>query len=49
MNPIEKLLGLVKDLRIRFAIAMIGNLIVFLFLATYFKQFIPNLPPELNF
>tara|TARA_Y100001968_G_C19289992_1_gene683715 strand:- start:268 stop:438 length:171 start_codon:yes stop_codon:yes gene_type:complete len=44
----EKVLPLVKDLRVRFALAMIGNLVVLWFLATYFKNLIPNLPPELQ-
>ena len=40
-------LSLFKDLRIRFAIAMIGNLFILWFLASYFKNIIPNLPEEL--
>ncbi len=40
----ETLLPLVKDLRIRFAMAMLGNVIVLWFLVTYFKKFIPDLP-----
>ena len=48
MEPLVKLLELVKDLRVRFALAMLGNLFILWFLANYFKQFIPNLPPELQ-
>ena len=48
MELLQKLLGLVKDLRVRFALAMLGNIFILWFLATYFKQFIPNLPPELS-
>ena len=43
----ETILPMVKDLRVRFALAMLGNLIALLFLATYFKNLIPDLPPEL--
>ena len=48
MAQLEKFLEIAKDLRVRFAIAMIGNIFILWFLATYFKQFIPNLPPELS-
>lgn len=44
----EKLLPLVKDLRVRFALAMTGNILALWFLATYFKKLVPNLPPELQ-
>ncbi len=44
----QKILPLMKDLRIRFAIAMFGNIFALWFLATYFKRFIPNLPSELG-
>ena len=48
MEPLVKLLDLVKDLRLRFLLAMIGNIFILWFLANYFKQFVPNLPPELQ-
>tara|TARA_Y100001968_G_scaffold123224_1_gene112173 strand:- start:347 stop:511 length:165 start_codon:yes stop_codon:yes gene_type:complete len=44
----DKLLPFAKDLRIRFALAMLGNLLALWFLSTYFKNLIPNLPPELS-
>ena len=34
---------LVKDLRVRFAIVMAGNLVVVWFLYTYLKKFVPDL------
>ncbi len=43
----ENILPLVKDLRIRFALAMLGNVLVLWFLISYFKILIPDLPPEL--
>ncbi len=43
----ERILPLVKDLRVRFALAMAGNLMALWFLTTYFKKLIPNLPSEL--
>ena len=43
----ETLLPLVKDLRVRFALAMVGNVVVLLFLYTFFKKFLPDLPTEL--
>tara|TARA_B100000700_G_C14216860_1_gene477396 strand:- start:21 stop:170 length:150 start_codon:yes stop_codon:yes gene_type:complete len=45
----ENLIELLKDLRIRFAFAMLGNIFILWFLASYFKKFIPDLPAELNF
>ena len=48
MKLLEIFVELVKDLRVRFALAMMGNLFILWFLASYFKQFIPNLPPELK-
>ncbi len=44
----DTILPLVKDLRVRFALAMLGNLVVLWFLVTYFKQFIPDLPEGLT-
>ncbi len=49
MNFLVKLLDLIKDLRVKFALAMLGNIFILWFLASYFKKFIPNLPEELNF
>ena len=43
----ENILPLVKDLRVRFAIAMLGNVVALWFLVTYFKNLIPDLPSEL--
>ncbi len=43
----EAILPLVKDLRVRFALAMVGNLVALWFLVTYFKRLIPNLPQDL--
>ncbi len=40
----EVILPLVKDMRIRFALAMLGNILILWFLIEYFKKFIPNLP-----
>ena len=44
----ESILPLVKDLRVRFALAMLGNLVILWFLLTYFKNLIPDLPAEFN-
>ena len=44
----ERLLPFAKDLRLRFAIAMLGNILALWFLSSYFKNFIPDLPPELS-
>ena len=33
-----------KDLRVRFAIAMVGNVVAILFVVTYLKKFVPDLP-----
>ncbi len=43
----DTILPLVKDLRVRFAIAMLGNLLALWFVATYFKNLIPDLPDNL--
>jgi len=43
----DTILPLVKDLRVRFALAMLGNVIILWFLITYFKNLIPDLPSEL--
>ncbi len=43
----ETLLPLVKDLRLRFALAMFANVLAIWFLTSYFKRLIPDLPPEL--
>lgn len=43
----ENILPLVKDLKVRFALAMLGNLVILWFLLTYFKNLIPDLPAEL--
>ena len=43
----DNLLPLVKDLRIRFALAMLGNVLALWFLVTFFKNIIPELPSEL--
>ena len=40
----ENILPLVKDLRIRFALAMVANVVILFFLATYWKNLIPELP-----
>ncbi len=40
----EVILPLVKDMRLRFALAMLGNLIILWILISVFKKFIPNLP-----
>jgi len=35
---------LLQDLRVRFAIAMVGNLIAILFVLFFLKRFVPDLP-----
>ncbi|ABX08665.1 Hypothetical protein P9211_07341 [Prochlorococcus marinus str. MIT 9211] len=40
----EFILPLVKDMRVRFAMAMLGNIIILWFFITYFKKFLPDLP-----
>ena len=35
---------LVKDLRVRFAIVMLGNLVAILFVIFFLKKFVPDLP-----
>jgi len=35
---------LLKDLRVRFAIAMVGNLVAILFVLAFLKRFVPDLP-----
>ena len=40
----EIILPLVKDMRLRFALAMLGNLVILLVLINVFKQFVPDLP-----
>ncbi len=35
---------LLKDLRVRFAIAMVGNLVAIWFVVTFLKKFVPDLP-----
>ena len=43
----DNILPLVKDLKVRFALAMLGNLLALWFLVSFFKNMIPDLPPEL--
>ena len=43
LNLWESILPFAKDLRIRFALAMLGNLAALWFITTYFKRFIPDL------
>tara|TARA_B100000700_G_scaffold225880_1_gene249209 strand:+ start:599 stop:766 length:168 start_codon:yes stop_codon:yes gene_type:complete len=43
----ERILEVVKDLRVRFALAMLGNVLALWFLITYFKRLIPDLPEDL--
>ena len=43
----EYILPYFKDIKVRFAFAMLGNLLALWFLATYFKNLIPDIPPEL--
>ena len=43
----ETILPMFKDLRIRFAFAMLGNLVILYFLTTYFMKFLPDLPADL--
>ncbi len=40
----EFVLPLVKDMRIRFALAMAGNLVILWFFIFYFKKFLPEIP-----
>ncbi len=47
LNLWESILPLIKDLRVRFALAMLGNIVALWFLATYFKGLIPDLPNDL--
>ena len=42
----DTLLPLVKDLRVRFVLAMAGNALALWFLITYFKKLIPDLPTD---
>ncbi len=42
----EFLLPFVKDMKVRFAVAMLGNVLALWFLITYFKKLIPNLPED---
>ena len=43
----ENLLPFAKDLRIRFALAMIGNILAILFIYNIAKKFIPGLESQL--
>ena len=43
----ENLLPFAKDLRIRFALAMIGNVLAILFIFSLSKMFIPELEDQL--
>ena len=43
----ENLLPFAKDLRIRFAIAMLGNVLAILFIFSLCKMFIPGLEEQL--
>ncbi len=43
----ENVLPFAKDLRIRFAIAMIGNIIAILFIYSISKLFVPGLENQL--
>ncbi|KGG12605.1 MULTISPECIES: hypothetical protein [Prochlorococcus] len=40
----EFILPLVKDMRIRFAMAMLGNVVILWLFITIFKNFLPDLP-----
>ena len=42
----DSILPFVKDLRVRFALAMLGNVVALWFLLTFFKKFVPDLPTE---
>ncbi len=42
----DKILPLVKDLRVRFALAMLGNALALWFIVTYFKKLIPEMPVD---
>ena len=39
---------LIKDLRIRFAVVMVGNLVAILFVVFFLKKFIPDLELPFN-
>ncbi len=43
----ENILPFAKDLRIRFAIAMLGNILAIIFIYTLSKMFIPGLEDQL--
>ncbi len=43
----EIILPLVKDMRLRFALAMLGNILILWFMISFFKNFIPNLPDNI--
>ena len=43
----ENILPFAKDLRIRFAIAMLGNIIAIIFIYSLSKMFIPGLEDQL--
>ena len=43
----ENILPFAKDLRIRFALAMIGNVLAILFIFSLSKMFIPGLEDQL--
>ena len=43
----ENILPFAKDLRIRFALAMIGNILAILFIYNIAKKFIPGLENQL--
>jgi len=43
----ETLLPFAEDLRIRFAIAMLGNILAILFIFTLCKMFVPGLEEQL--
>ena len=43
----ENILPFAKDLRIRFAIAMLGNILAILFIYSLSKKFIPGIEEQL--
>ena len=43
----ENILPFVKDLRIRFALAMLGNILAIVFIFSLSKMFIPGLEEQL--
>tara|TARA_Y100001968_G_scaffold538_1_gene427 strand:- start:503 stop:670 length:168 start_codon:yes stop_codon:yes gene_type:complete len=47
LNIWENLLPFAKDLRIRFALAMLGNILAILFIFSLSKMFIPGLEEQL--